>query len=121
MSWFKIDDGFHSHPKARRAGAAAVGVWATAGSFCMAYKTDGFVPAYYLDGWGKTGLTSARRLVECGLWDVAEKDGERGFQFHDWEDYQPSSDEIERDREQARDRQRKSRQARREAREKGAA
>ena len=121
IPWFKVDDTLHSHPKVRRAGAAAVGVWATAGSFCMAYKTDGFVPAYYIDGWGKTGITSARGLVECGLWEVAEKDGERGFQFHDWEDYQPSSDEIERDREQARDRQRKSRQARREAREKGAA
>lgn len=116
IPWFKVDDTLHSHPKVRRAGAAAVGVWATAGSFCMAYKTDGWVPAYYLDGWGKTGPTSARRLVECGLWEVAERDGEMGYQFHDWEDYQPSSDEIEKDREAARKRQQEHRERRRQAR-----
>ena len=121
MPWFKVDDTLHSHPKVRRAGAAAVGVWATAGSFCMAYKTDGFVPAYYLDGWGKTGATSARRLVECGLWVEATKDGEDGYQFHDWDDYQPSSDEIERDREAARVRMRDIREKRRRAREGGPA
>ena len=117
MPWFKVDDTLHSHPKVRRAGAAAAGVWVTAGSFCMAYKTDGFVPAYYLDGWGKTGATSARRLVEVGLWEAAEKDGEPGYQFHDWTDYQPTSDEIEQDRERARERQRRSRAARRAARD----
>ncbi len=117
MSWFKVDDTLHSHPKVRRAGAAAVGVWATAGSFCMAYKTDGFVPAWYLDSWGKTGTTAARRLVEVGLWDEVDEGPETGWRFHDWDDYQPSSDEIERDREQARIRQRKSREQRRKARE----
>ena len=117
MPWFKVDDTLHSHPKVRRAGATAVGIWATAGSFSMAYKLDGFVPLYFLDGWGRSGLTAAGKLVQAGLWVEGERDGEKGYWFHDWEDYQPSSDEIERDREQARERQRRSRDARRLARE----
>lgn len=116
MSWFKVDDTLHSHPKVRRAGAAAVGIWATAGSYCMAYKTDGFVPEFFLNGWGKAGMTAAAKLVEVGLWDQGEKDGEKGYWFHDWGDYQPLSDEIEKDREAARERQRKLREKRREAR-----
>ena len=121
MPWFKVDDTLHSHPKVRRAGAAAVGVWATSGSFAMAYKTDGFGPAWYLESWGKTGVTAARKLVEVGLWSPATKGEEKGWQFHDWDDYQPSSDEIERDREMARERQRKHRAQKREARGKGVA
>ena len=110
MAWFKVDDTLHGHPKVLRAGAAAVGVWTAAGSFCSAYKTDGFVPDYWLSIWGKTGRTAARRLVEVGLWYESEKDGERGYQFHDWADYQPSSDEVERERDLARERQRRSRE-----------
>lgn len=116
MSWFKVDDTFHSHPKVRRAGAAAVGVWVTAGSFSMAYKTDGFVPAWYLDSWGKAGVSAARRLVAEGLWDEVTDGPERGWRFHDWGDYQPSSEEIERDRSAVRERQRRAREARRQAR-----
>ncbi|GAA2178240.1 hypothetical protein GCM10009785_00070 [Brooklawnia cerclae] len=110
MAWFKIDDSLHDHPKVRRAGAAAVGVWATAGSFSSAYKTDGFIPSWWVSGWGKTGTTAARKLVAVGLWNETERDGEPGYQFHDWDDYQPTSDEIERDRESARERQRRSRE-----------
>ena len=115
MAWFKVDDTLHSHPKVRRAGAAAVGVWAAAGSYCMAYKTDGKVPAWWLDSWGKTGLTAARKLVEVELW-VETSDG---YRFHDWQDYQPSSDEIERDREAARVRMKVLRERRRQSRKGG--
>lgn len=105
MSWFKVDDTLHSHPKVRRAGAAAAGVWVTAGSYCMAYKTDGFVPAWWLDSWGKAGRIAARNLVEAGLWDQVQD----GYVFHDWDDYQPTSDEIEQAREKSRERQQRRR------------
>ncbi|CEG88985.1 Putative uncharacterized protein [Propionibacterium freudenreichii] len=115
MAWFKIDDTLHSHPKVRRAGAAAVGVWATSGAFSMAYKTDGWVPEWFVESWGKTGATAARKLVEVGMWSPSERDGQKGYQFHDWGDYQPLSDEIEKDREMARLRQQKKRRGRRES------
>lgn len=117
MAWFLVDDTLHSHPKARRAGAAALGVWVAAGSFSMGYKTDGFVPQWWLDSWGKTGLTAARKLVEAHLWSPAVKDGENGWQFHDWNDIQMSADDIERGREMARNRQRKRRAAKRAERD----
>lgn len=117
MPWFKVDDTLHTHPKARRAGLAAMGLWATAGSYCMAYKTDGFVPEWHAAGW-PNGKKLAEKLVECGFWEHGEYKGEVGYYYHDWLDYQPSSDDIEADRQHARDRQRKRRAAQRAARDK---
>jgi hypothetical protein len=44
------------------------------------------------------------------------KAGETGWQFHDWEHFQPSKEEIERDRAHNRERQKRFREKRREAR-----
>lgn len=117
IPWFKVDDTLHSHPKTRRAGLAAMGLWTVAGSYSMAYKTDGFVPTWFVAGL-PTGKRLAKQLVDCGLWSHEVRDGDPGFIFHDWADYQPSSDEIEADREKARERQRARRQRLREARDK---
>ena len=118
MTWFKVDDTLHSHPKPRKAGLQAMGLWTLAGSYCMAYKTDGFVPDYYITSWPR-GRHLADQLVKAGQWEVGEKDGEAGWFFHDWFDYQPSSDEIEADRVYARERQRKRREKLRESRQSG--
>lgn len=108
MPWFKTDDTWHSHPKPRRAGLAAVGLWAMCGSWSMAYKTDGFVPEWVAHEYPQ-GKRLASTLISVGLWDKDSRDGEAGYQFHDWLDYQQSSDEIERDREHNRKRQREFR------------
>lgn len=118
MAWFKVDDQLHTHPKSRRAGLDAMGLWGVSGSFCMAYKTSGFVPGWFVASWPK-GKALAVKLVTAGLWDESERDGESGWYFHDWEHHQPSDDEIERSREYARDRQRKRRRRLAEARESG--
>jgi hypothetical protein len=119
MPWFKIDDTLHNHPKARKAGLAAVGLFTVGGSFCMAYKTDGFVPKWYVLSWPQ-GLKLANYLVTAGVpagfWEPVIKNGEEGWLVHDWEDYQPSADEIESDRKNARERQRKRRAKLRAAR-----
>lgn len=116
MPWFKVDDTLHSHPKPRKAGLEAMGLWVLAGSYSMAYKTDGFVPEWFVASW-RNGRKLADVLVKAGKWELGEKDGEGGWFFHDWLDFQPSSDEIEADREHARERQRKRRQKLRESRE----
>lgn len=118
MPWFKVDDQLHSHPKPRRASLAAIGLWTMCGSYCMAYKTDGFVPEWFVGSF-KNGRKLAIELVLAGLWTDAIRAGETGWQFHDWTDYQPSSDEIEAERVQARERQRAFRQRRRESRANG--
>ncbi|SRX93581.1 hypothetical protein MSP7336_01820 [Mycobacterium shimoidei] len=83
MPHFRVDDALHSHPKAQKAADEALGMWVRAGSFCMAYLTDGFVPEWWVKQQPK-GLAKAKRLVAAGLWHLAERDGERGWEFHEW-------------------------------------
>lgn len=84
MPHFRVDDALHSHPKAQRAGDEALGMWSRAGSFCMSYLTDGFVPDWWVKQQPK-GVAKAKRLVAAGLWlDGAERDGEKGWQFHEF-------------------------------------
>ena len=101
MPHFRVDDALHGHPKAQRAGDEALGMWARAGSFCMAYLTDGFVPEWWVKQQQK-GTAKAKKLVAAGLWyDGAERDGEKGYQFHEFvgPDRQDSRSQIEADRE----------------------
>lgn len=104
MAWYKVDDKLHSHPKARRAGLAAMGLWTLAGSHCMDYLTDGIVENWFVESW-PDGPNLAARLVAVGMWDTHQD----GFEFHDWEKYQPTADAV-----------RETRNARAEAGKKGA-
>lgn len=91
MSWFKLDDGFHDHPKVvqlrlRRAAPHALMTWVLTASWASRHGSCGMVPDAQLkamrlkDAW-------ARELVACGLWDKTEG----GYRFHDWDDYSPES------------------------------
>lgn len=108
MAWFNVDDHFHSHPKARRAGLEAIGLWTIAGSHCRAHKSNGFVPEWLVLSWPR-GKATAKRLVTAGLWHADEEEGEPGWRFHDWLDIHNDADELEKQRQAARDRQRKRR------------
>jgi hypothetical protein len=97
MVWFRVDDGFAmsrkvlSIPKARR--AAAAGVWLLAGTWSARELTDGFVPNFALDEM-PSGKKAAPDLVSASLWrEVSD-----GFQFNNWEQYQPSKEDVEKDR-----------------------
>ncbi|OMB79260.1 hypothetical protein [Mycolicibacterium conceptionense] len=101
MPHFRVDDALHGHPKAQRAGDDAIGMWVRAGSFCMAYLTDGFVPDWWVKQQPK-GTAKARKLIAAGLWHGgAERDGEKGYQFHEFvgPGRQDSRAQIEADRE----------------------
>jgi hypothetical protein len=89
VTWFKVDDKLHSHPKVQRTGLAAMGLWALAGSWSADYLTDGYIPPETLRGLGAT-RTHATRLTQAGLW-VPLGDG---WQFHGWIDYQPSRERV---------------------------
>lgn len=121
MPWFKVDDTMHSHPKARRASLAAMGLWTLCGTHSMAYKLDGFVPEWVAHGYSN-GKRLAAELVLVGLWGKAirtdDAGDEPGYQFHDWLHYQQSAEEIERDRQHNRERQRNFRKRLREGKPK---
>lgn len=89
MTWFKVDDAAHSHRKMVEAGLPAAGLWMLAGSWSAQHLTDGHVPAAMVSRLGATAK-DARRLVAVGLWDTVAD----GYQFHDWEDYQPTRAEV---------------------------
>lgn len=112
MPHFRVDDALHSHPKAQRAGDEAMGMWARAGSFCMAYLTNGFVPDWWVKQQSK-GPQKARRLVAAGLWHGgAEQDGERGYMFHEFvgPGRQDSREQIEADRQKWRKKKQRQRE-----------
>ena len=122
MSWFKIDDGLHGHPKARAAGLAAMGLWAVAGAYSAAYNLEGHVPDHYVRSW-PNGTKLAGILVQVGLWHrgtdacpCLRADHEpTGWWYHDWLDRNPAADKVTADRKAAAGRQRISREKRRDA------
>lgn len=114
MSWFPVDDAFHSHPKAQKAGDEALGMWARAGSHCMAYLTDGFVADWWVKQQAR-GNAKAKRLVAAGLWrEGTNADGEQGFWFHDWKP-ECTKEHVLAAREKARLRKAKSRESQQES------
>lgn len=120
MSWFRIDDKLHDHPKwvgiktaaqarasarsearalAKNAGLAwfAAGVWG-AGNNC-----DGIIPEAAADSIAPRAFLTedefhdaADLLVEAGLWrKLPKKRGGPGWEVHDWHDYQLSKQQVQ--------------------------
>ncbi len=104
MPWFRTDDQLHAHPKPRRAGLAAMGLWTLAGSHCMAYLTDGVVERWFVESM-PDGTKLARKLVTAGLWDEHPD----GWVFHEWAEYQFTREQVLADREGAAERMRRVR------------
>ncbi|WP_371053673.1 hypothetical protein [Rhodococcus gordoniae] len=110
MPWFKVDDGLAFHPKAIAAGNSAMGLWVRAGAWCSAHLTEGALPKHMIGTLGAQNR-HARRLVEVGLWEATDV----GYQFIDWDDYQPTKQQVEADREANRERQKRFREKKRNA------
>lgn len=111
MTWFKVDDALHSHPKWLAASPAARALWASAGSWCASHLTDGNVPRHALPLLGGRPK-DADELVQIGLWETAGD----GWVFHDWAEFQPSAESVGAERAAARERQRRARDKARESR-----
>ncbi|MBN7792515.1 hypothetical protein [Microbacterium esteraromaticum] len=86
MPWFKVDDGFHGHPKVIGLSLSAVGLWTLAGTWSAQYLTEGRVPAGMVRRFGGAS-EDVSELVDAALWH--EVDG--GYEFHDWAEYQPDA------------------------------
>lgn len=126
MVWFKVCDGFHSHPKLcllRETASsvdqftAAVTVWTLMGSYCAHHLTDGaFSERRAVDVTAlprRLVTASLTLLVKVGLMVEAAKptangeksdektshsSGNRDLQFHNWSEYQPTRAQVEHDR-----------------------
>lgn len=107
MTWFKVDDTLSNHPKARAAGLPAMGLWVVAGAYASQYLTEGFVPDSYVASW-PNGRKHAAALVAADLWMTVDN----GWRFHQWDERNPSKDQVEAKRAANRERQRRRRESR---------
>jgi hypothetical protein len=110
MPWFRLEDSFYNHPKVTRAGNAPAGLWVRLGTYSAQYLTDGHIPADIAHQFGKP--REIETLLACRLW-VENGDG---FLMPDYLDYNPSAEQVRRDRAAARERQRRAREAAQEKR-----
>lgn len=103
MTWVKLDDGFWSNRKVRRAGES-VAAYVRLLSWCGSEETDGAIPADDID-WICVGLDDIEghldRLIDVGL--IEERPG--GYVIPDFLEFNFSHEQNEQRRE--RDRQRK--------------
>lgn len=100
MSWVKLDDHFHSHPKVCAASLAAVGLYVRSLSYCGAYETNGAVPYNWALTTAGGKPTLLEELIQVGLW----KKTKTGFKIPDFLDYNPSRREMDKKREGTRNR-----------------
>lgn len=93
MTWFKVDDTFHSNSKVRKVAArnpAALALWVLAGSWSSAHLSDGFVSDTDLP-WILPGSEPlAAELVAARLWRRVKG----GYQFHDWTQANPTAEQV---------------------------
>ena len=104
MTWFKVDDGFWSHPKTAMLSDAAIALWVRAGAYSCQHLTDGVISKPVLRMVGTH--EAADELIACGLWIEVDD----GWRFHDWEKYQETREAVVKRREAWRDRQKQSRE-----------
>lgn len=114
MPWFNLDDGFDTHPKVRKAGNAAVGLFCRLGSHAAKHLTEGHVDAELVRDYGTPA--TVRKLVAVGMLHPVghgcprcEQPAEGGYVMHDYLDYNRSRKQIEAARENGRRRQQKGR------------
>jgi hypothetical protein len=110
MTWTKLDDNFHGHPKVRRAwrNPIAFGLHVLALNYCACHDLDGKVPAEFTEDQVPSQSDRAgaiEHLVACGLW----KPNGSGWQIHDYHDYHPSRAEIRAKRDKDAERKRRER------------
>jgi len=107
MPWFNVDDSFYDHPKVWDAPDCAVALWCRAGSWSARSPRRGFVPAGMPARLCGDPETAVRELLNRGLWLRTKG----GYLFHDWNDWNLSSEEVERKRKLNAERQRRYRES----------
>ncbi len=116
MPWFKVDDHFPTHHKVlsiprgpRR--LAALGAWTLGGAWTSANLKEGLVPEGVVEELAITTKAVAD-LVASGLWVRVPG----GYQMHDFLNYNPTAEQVLKDRADAAERQRRAREKARLAR-----
>lgn len=120
MPWFRIDDGFHCHPKVFAAGTPAIGLYVRCGSWAAQQSSEGIVPKQVARLYGTPRMIKA--LIDAGLWHASGHDCEscpqldaNSYVFHQFLERNPSRVEVESVRKLKSARQQKWREGKRNA------
>jgi hypothetical protein len=115
MAWFALDDGFDTHPKVRKAGNAAVGLFVRLGVHATRHLTEGHLDGDIVRRYGTE--PNVRKLIAVGMLHGHGHDclrcpqpADGDFVIHDYLDYNKSRAQIEAAREAARKRQTRGRE-----------
>jgi hypothetical protein len=95
VSWAKLADNFHSHPKSLSMGLDGGGLYARGLSYSACYLTDGFLPADWAAAQAPKKIRD--KLVKVGAWKAV--DG--GYAIVDYLDYNPSKMAVQVERAKA--------------------
>ncbi|MGW3492012.1 hypothetical protein [Streptomyces sp. NPDC001054] len=125
MAWFALDDGFDTHPKVRKAGNAAVGLFVRLGVHATKHLTEGHLDGDIVRAYGTA--PTIRKLIAVGMLHEpghgcprCPQPADGDYLIHDYLDYNKSRAQIESAREAARKRQQRGREsARRNANPRG--
>lgn len=88
MTWVKLDDQFHSNPKALAAGLDGCGLYARALSYVGAHLLDGIVPREWIEN--QRAQKVAVKLIKCALFSPHPD----GFEILDYLEFNPSREEV---------------------------
>lgn len=113
MTWARLDDGFHSHPRVKRLSYTAVGVFAIGLSYAAHYETDGLLDSEFVKELRQRrgGKAALQELVDAGMFEE-QNDGQLGVR--NYLSFNPSRAELEQQREKNRGKQRGLRARRRQ-------
>jgi hypothetical protein len=102
--WVRLADDVADHPKLLQAGPLAAWLWVCGLAYCNRHLTDGLIPAAQIRRLADVDDPAllAIRLVDAGLWEAVAG----GYQVHDYGEYQPSAEDVKRERRAAAERAR---------------
>lgn len=90
MTYVRLDDKMPEHPKVARLSDRAFRIHVQGICYCQRNLSNGIVPKYVADAWGKRCITT--ELVPRGLWiDVNADD----YEIHDFLEWNDSKESIE--------------------------
>jgi hypothetical protein len=105
MSWAKLSDDFHSHPKVLAVGNVGAGLFARSVAYAAHYLTDGFLPAASAHMLAGPDQAVMEQLVAVGLWEPCPG----GYRIHEYLERNPTKAEMAARRAATSERQRRHR------------
>jgi len=106
MAWFKVDDKLPTSRKLmkipRRYRFACLGLWTLAGAWSAGEETDGVIHDHMLEEWGAP-QTLVDWLVSVDLWVPYPEGTDSKVRFKNWDEYQPTKEELNHKREKNRE------------------